>query len=163
MKRKWLIRAAVVLGVFVSTLLIAAPAMAMWDWCDVDPVLSIGGHTVSLDASLQGDPQQIRGDIVFSVTVPKGTQIRVVSCERGATVKINYDNSSNNSNNNSNNDDNNLTACRRGSSSIPVEVSVDINTKTVFNTRLTVTQDGKQIAQVLGTTKHDRECDFTIK
>ena len=86
MKRKWLIRAAVILGVCMATLLIAAPAMAMWDWCDRDPVLNIGGHTVSLDVSIKGDPQEIRGHIVFSVSVPEGTQVSVISCEPDAKV-----------------------------------------------------------------------------
>lgn len=169
MRKKWLVRAAVVIGVFVASLLVATPAMAMWDWCDCDPVLNIGGHTVSLDAALQGDPKEIRGNIAFTVTVPRGTQINVVYCEPNATVKINYNNSYNsnyNDNNNSTsncNDNNSWGSFRQSPCSIPVSVSVDINTKTVYNTRLTVGLDGKQIAQVMGTTRHDLEYSFTVK
>jgi hypothetical protein len=162
MKKKWFIRAAVMLGVCVATLLIAAPAMAMWDWCDIDPVVSIGGHTVSLDAAFQGDPQQIRGDIVFSITVPKGTQVHIISCEPNAEVKINYNNGNGNDCNNGNNG-NDRSSFRQSSRGIPVAVSVDINTRTTFNTRLTVSLDGTQIDQEQGTTRHDLESDFSIK
>ena len=137
MKRKWLIRAAVILGVCMATLLIAAPAMAMWDWCDRDPVLNIGGHTVSLDVSIKGDPQEIRGHIVFSVSVPEGTQVSVISCEPDAKVNINYSDVSSNV--------------------IPVAVSVAINTKTTFDAKLTVSLDGKKGTLLA---EGDTDCDL---
>jgi len=169
--KKWFLRGVVVLGVFVATLVIAAPAMACWDWCD-DPILTIGGHNVSIVASIEGDPAQIRGNIEFTVTVPKGTQVSVIFCEPNATVRISYNNSSNsnngqNGNNNNNgqngNNNNSSSSYRPISQSIPVDVSVDINSKTVLNTQLTVTLDGQQVAQDQGTTRHDLSCSFTIK
>lgn len=165
MKKKWLVRGAVALGICVATLLITVPAMAMWDWCGHDPVLAIAGHTVSLDASVQGDPQQIRGDIVVTVSVPQGTDITIVSIDAGTEVHINYSNS----------------GCGWGygsslfkwsvpdhftkhgqSDDIPVSVSVDINSKTQFNTMLVVTVDGVQVAQDQSTTCGSLGCDFTI-
>jgi hypothetical protein len=142
MKKKWLIRAAIILGVCMAALLIAAPAMAMWDWCDVDPVVSIGGHTVSLDVSIQGDPQQINGHIVFTVSVPQDIQIAVISCAPGVQVKI--------------------RKCDDSSTGIPVEVSVGIKTKDTLNTQLSVSLDGVQIVQEQGTTDCDLGYNFVI-
>jgi hypothetical protein len=157
MKKKWLVRAAVALGVCVATLLITVPAMAMWDWCGCDPVVDINGHTVSLDASIQGDTQQIHGDIVFTISVPQGTDITVVSTEPGAEIHINHGNSGYGYGSGSQ-----LFKWSVGSSDIPVSVSVDINSKTEFNTMLVVTVDGVQVAQDQGTTRCDLECDFAI-
>jgi hypothetical protein len=140
-------------------LLIATPAMAMWDWCDVDPILDIDGHTVSIDASVQGDPQQICGDIVFSVSVPRGTPVSVIYCEPNARVKINY-NSSYNSNSC---DEGERFSRHEGLRGIPVSVSVDINSKAKFNTRVIVTVDGEQVAQDQETTRGKLSCSFTIR
>jgi hypothetical protein len=156
MKSKWFLRVAAILGVCMASLLVATPAMAMWSWCDVDPVLNIEGHTVSLDALLQGDPTQIRGDIVFSVTIPEGTHVSVIFCEPNARVEINYDRTKCD-------EDKNHSKKSVNSHEIPVDVSVEINTKTTFNTKLVVTLDGKLILQEEGTTNHDLEANFTIK
>jgi hypothetical protein len=148
MKNKLLIRAAVILGVCMATLLVATPAMAIWDWCDVDPVLSIDGHNVSLQAAIQGDPQQMHGKIAFRVSVPEGTEVSVISCEPNARVIIKYDKSK------SGVDDDH---------SIPVEVSVDIKTKTTFNSRLGVSLDGEQISQEQGNTDSELVSSFIIE
>ena len=143
--KKWLVRAAVVLGVLMATLLVAAPAMAMWSWCSLDPTLNIGGHTVSLQADIQGDPDAVNGNIWFNVTVPKGTPVSVVYIDPGAKVKIYYtDGSSKNK--------------------MPVNVSVvDINTRDIYPSRLIVSLDGNQIALVEGTTADDLNYNFTIR
>jgi hypothetical protein len=86
MQKKWILRVIVLLGVFVSSLLIVAPAMAIWVWCDVDPTLNIDGHVVSLQTSIQGDPQEINGKIKFSVSVPDGIKSSVVSCDHDANI-----------------------------------------------------------------------------
>jgi hypothetical protein len=153
MNKKWLVRAAVAVGVLMAALLVAAPAMAMWDWCDRDPVISIAGHTVSLDASIQGDPKQIdkmKGDMVFTVTVPKDTEISVISCDDGAQVKIVYGPKT--------------PPHGKSSGDITVKVSLDIPAPkhTTFNSQLTVTLDGVQIIQDQGTTDIDLNDNFTI-
>lgn len=148
MRKKLLIRAAVVLGVCLATLLMAAPAMAIWDWCDVDPTLTIGGHTVSLDASYQGDPSQIRGKIEFIVEVPAGTQVKVVSCDSTAQVKVIYDKNSDdrdNEGNRYNKHNDNRNFCNTGSRGIAVDISVDIKSKSSFPTQLIIILDAKKI------------------
>ena len=143
MRKKWLLRAIVMLGVCVATLLIAAPAMAIWDWCDVDPTLSIGGHPVSLDAAYQGNPADINGKISFVVTVPRGTQVLVGTLEPNVNVKVRFGDAS--------------------SSGIPVDVSVSIKSKTSYNTSLSVSLDTKQILkQERGKTNSTLEYDFVI-
>ncbi len=148
MKRKWLVRSAVILGVLMSTVLVVVPAMAIWDWCDVDPVVSIGGHTVNLDASIQGDPGQITGNIEFTVTVPLGTEVNVISSQPGATVDIQY-----------------MKWFPAGffTRFVPVYVNVDINTKAVYNTRLVVTVDGQKVASDAGNTRGELNCIFILR
>ena len=156
MKKKWMIRVAVLFGVCMAALLVAAPAMAMWDWCDVDPSLSIGGHNVSIQAAIQGDPTLIRGNIVFTVEVPFGTQVKVISCDPGAQVRIQYGY-------------NGFYGGSWGgwyqtSRGIPVDVSVDINSWKTFQTSVVVFVDGTQVAQDNATTTHgDLDCQFTIQ
>ena len=152
MTKKWIMRALMMAVVFVAALVIAVPTMAMWSWCDIDPVVNINGHIVSIDVGLQGDPQQIRGEIEFTVTVPKGTLVKVVSCDSNAEVNVKYNNSARSWDKNGSNE-----------GSTPVDISVDINTKTTFNTRVTVSMDGKQVIQETGTTKHDLDCNFIIQ
>jgi hypothetical protein len=165
MRKKWLIRATVLLGVCVATLLIAAPAMAIWDWCDVDPTLSIGGHTVSLDASYQGDPSQIRGKIEFTVEVPAGTQVKLISCDSTAQVKIVYDKCNDNRDNNENGNgrqNDNRDSYHKSSKGTSVEVSVDIKSKTAYASLLTVSLDGKKITLQKSTTDKDLDYSFVI-
>lgn len=154
--RKWLPRGMVVLGVCVAMLLVASPAMAKWSWSDCDPILDIEGHTVSLLASIEGDPAQIDGQILFNVTLPRGTDVAVVYCEPNARVKINYNNASGW-------DVDNAWSRGNRSSAIPVSVSVDIDSKEKFNTRLVVTVDGVQVAQELGTTRGKLFSSFIIQ
>ena len=169
MKKKWMIRVAVLIGTLMAALLVAAPAMAMWDWCDVDPTLTIGWHNVSIQASIQGDPTLIRGNIVFTVNVPKGTQVKLVSSDPGAQVKVNYTNSDennygDNSNGNGRNDHGNGGSYHGSSKGIPVDVSVDINSWTMFKTKVVVYVDGNLVAQdTATTTRGDLDCQFTIK
>lgn len=140
MRKKWLIRATVILGVCVATLLIAAPAMAIWDWCDVDPTLSIGGHTVSLDAAYLGNSHDINGEITFIVTVPRGTPVSIGKVDPGVQLKIRYDGNSSNG--------------------IPVEVSAGIKANTNFDTKLTVVLDEKQLVVKNGMTNNSLDYSF---
>jgi hypothetical protein len=142
MRKKWLLRASVLLGICVAALLMAAPAMAIWDWCDVDPLLNIGGHNVSLDAGYLGNSSDINGKITFTVTVPQGTGVSVVSVEPGAFVKIRYGGDS--------------------STGIQVQVSVNIKTKNLDDTHLTVSLEGAQIAEEQGTTAADLAYSFVV-
>jgi hypothetical protein len=125
MSKKWFGRLLAVIGAITAAMLVTIPVAAMWDWCEVDPTLNIGGHIVALQASMQGDPQQICGQISFTVSVPRGTRVSVLSVEKGAKVDINY------------------CGVAWGNTT-PVRVSVDIKTKgkTSYKTRLTVNVDG---------------------
>ena len=152
MTKKWIMRTMVMAVVFVAALDIAVPTMAMWSWGDIYPVVNINGHTVSIDAGLQGELQQMIGKIAFTITVPKGTLVKVISCDSNAEVNVKYNNSS-------------RSWDKKGSNegSTAVDISVDINSKTTFNTRVTVSIDGKQVIQETGTTKHDLDCNFIIQ
>ncbi len=146
MKTKWLARIAVVLGVCATTLLVATPVAAVWDWCEVDPTLNIGGHTVTLQAFVQGDPDDIIGQTVFTVVVPAGTRTSIVSLEKAAKVNFVY-------------------SGWPSANSIPVRVSADIKTKhrQSYPARLTASIDG-QAPVVLdeGTTSRDLSGSFTL-
>jgi hypothetical protein len=160
MKKKWLIRIAVLVGACMAALLVAAPVMAMWDWCDVDPSLSIGGHNVSIQAGIQGDPSLIRGNIVFTVEVPFGTQTQVISCDPGGKVVIQYDSPGPGD---GPKDGPKGGPGHKNSKGIPVDVSVDINSWQTFQTRVIVFVDGKRVAQdTATTTRGDLDCQFTI-
>ncbi len=137
MNRKWLIRAAVAVAVSVAALLVAVPVMAPWGWCEVDPVLNVNGHTVNLDAIIEGDPAALSG-AVFHVNAPAGTQINVICVDPGASVKVNYNN---------------------GSSSIAV--SVDFETEIEYPAIFYVLVDGQQVAQATGTTLQELEAAFS--
>ncbi len=146
MKSKWFIRVAVILGVCLTMLLVANPAMAMWSWCDLDPELNIDGHTVKLDAGFLVDtvnPQSVNGKITFNITVPVGTQISVMSCEPGANVKIRYDKSNVNSVD-------------------EVVISVDIKTRIECGTRLTVTGLNDGSVEIPGTSGSAIEYRFNL-
>ena len=140
MNKKWLVRGAVVLGILMAALLVTAPAMACWDWCGCDPTLNIGGHTVSLQASIQGPTQEILGNIKFTVSMPKDTDVSVISVDPGAQVLIN----------------------RSQNAGDPVEISLDIHTKATYNTMLFVIVDGQQVAQLQGTTASDLDYYLTL-
>ena len=137
--KNWILRGAAILGVLISSLLIVAPAMAMWDWCDVDPTLSIGSHTVSIMASVKGDPQDINGKIKFYVVAPEGLSSSVISTERAAKVKLSAGNNGN------------------------VEITADIKTKAVYEWKIEVLVDGAQTAVVYGTTNNALYCTFPLQ
>jgi hypothetical protein len=146
MNKKWLGRLLVGIGVTMASLLVTTPVAAMWDWCEVDPTVAISGHTVALQASMQGDPEQVIGQTVFTVSVPWGTSVSVVSVEKGAKVNVNYCGFS-------------------WGNTIPVRVTVDIKTKgrTSYKTRLTASIDGKsQTVLDDSTTDHSLSGTFNL-
>jgi hypothetical protein len=126
-------------AVCVASLVIATPAMALMSWCDWIRV-NINGHVVSMDASILGDPEDIHGHVTFEVTVPRGTQVDVVSIDEGAKVKVRYDKNK----------------------ADTVEISVDIKTKDTYETKLVVTMDDQQLAEVSGTTDSPLEYVFGL-
>jgi hypothetical protein len=113
--------------------------MAMWDWCDVDPVLNIGGHIVTIRASILGDPEAINGKIKFYVVVPDGVSSSVISVDHGGKVKV---------------------TCGTGAK---VEVIAAIKTKTTYDSQLIVLVDGNPAASALGTTDNALDCTFLIQ
>jgi hypothetical protein len=141
MNKKWIVRAAAVAAVCVASLLIAAPVLAPWGWCDVDPVLNVNGHTVNLDAAIQGDPQVLNNGVDFYVVVPRGTEISVVSCDQGADVTI-------------------INAPWRSDS---IYVWVCFNTHSNFPAMLTVLVDGQQVSQATGTTNLGLGGSFSVE
>jgi predicted AAA+ superfamily ATPase len=93
-----------------------------------------------MDASILGDPEDIHGHVTFEVTVPRGTQVDVVSIDEGAKVKVRYDKNK----------------------ADTVEISVDIKTKDTYETKLVVTMDDQQLAEVSGTTDSPLEYVFGL-
>jgi hypothetical protein len=159
MKNKWLIRSAVVLGACMAAVLIAAPVMAAWSWCSVDPVYSINGHTLRLQAEIQGDPEDVRGHVTFRVEVPKGTDISLVSLdpEWKAKSEIHYVNDRDGKKDEHDKDNEDVTP-----GTIPVKVTYDLKTTEDYPCVLIVTLDNQEIARVDGTTKGHGEGDFAF-
>jgi hypothetical protein len=139
MNKKWILRVTVVLAVVISALLMVAPVMAMWDWCEVDPALNINGHTVNIVASIQGNPQDINGKIKFVVVVPEGVSSSIISCDHAGKVKIDT------------------------GTGAEVEVFAYLKTKTTYASQLIVNIDGNQVAFARGTTDNQLTCTFDIQ
>jgi hypothetical protein len=140
MNRKWLIRAAVSIAVCAASLLIAAPVLAPWGWCDEDPVLNINGYKVNLDAAYQGDPSLVSG-MEFHVNAPAGTQISLLACDPGATITINFNN---------------------GNGNQGIKVSVEFNTGEEYAATLTVSVAGTPVNQVAGNTQEGLATSFNV-
>jgi hypothetical protein len=138
LNKKWLLRAMVAVAVGIVSLLIAVPVLAPWGYCDTDPVLSINGHTVNLDAAIQGDPSALSG-ATFHVNAPAGTQIDVISVDPGAVLKINCNNGNNQS----------------------IKVSVDFQTSSEYSAIFSVSVDGQTVAQSSGTTLEELSASFS--
>ena len=136
--KNWILRGAAILAILISTLLIAAPAMAIWDWCDVDPIVSIGTHTVSIMTSIPGDPHDINGKIKIYVVVPEGLPSSVISSDHAGKVKLSTGNNT------------------------EVEVTAQIKTKVAYDSKLVVLVDGIEAATVTGTTDNALVCTFMI-
>ena len=144
MKKHRLLRVAVILSVCITALLIATPVLAMWSWCDIDPVLSIGGNTVQLHAIVYCEtPEEIRGHVVFEVTVPKGTDASVISIDPYVKAKVKIKEN-------------------KKAPAGQVVVTVDINTKKTYDVQFEVTLNGVQIAFITGDTKNSPEFAFDI-
>jgi hypothetical protein len=132
MKKKWMIRVAVLIGTLMAALLVAAPAMAMWDWCDVDPSMTIANHAVALHVAIQGNPDALPDNIAFTVSVPKGT-VLTMGDTQGLKVKVKY----------------NAKADLTGTA---VVVSVNVNSGENLPIEFTVFDNTNKLADIFGFT-----------
>ncbi len=77
--RKWIGGA---LGAILVALFLAGPISAVkagWDWCIIDPVIEIEGHTVNVEIAVpQDNLYDIAGDIPVLVAVPRGAEAEVL-------------------------------------------------------------------------------------
>jgi hypothetical protein len=90
MKKTILLRLAIVLAAVATFFLIAAPAMAIWDWCMFDPELKINDYTVDVKVMIENDhgsPNSLfNGNMILTVSVPPGTDTGVISCDKKIKV-----------------------------------------------------------------------------
>jgi hypothetical protein len=97
MKNKWLSSLAATVVVSIVTVLLPAPVSAMWSWCEVDPVVVIDGHQVTLEGFVGGEEAAVdkamKGNTWFYVYVPRGVDTKIVSTEPHVKVKICQDQS----------------------------------------------------------------------
>jgi hypothetical protein len=138
MKKLWFYRLAVVVGVITSFFLVAAPALAIWDWCAFDPQLKINGHVVDINVLIQTDGNQdkiFNGNMVFTITVPRGTDADIIYCEKKVKVRI-------------------VEATWPASSgtNTPVAISLQIKAEECNPLKMIVTLDGQSNAIVDGVT-----------
>jgi hypothetical protein len=136
MKKLWFCRLAVVLGVITSFFLVAAPALAIWDWCAFDPHLNINGATLDVKVMVgtdHGSPNKLfNGNMVLTVTVPVGTDTGVISCDK--KIKVVFI------------ETNGLTANAAGT---PVDIGLQIRAKGSDPLKLIVTLDGVQLTEIV--------------
>jgi hypothetical protein len=132
MKKKWMIRVAVLIGTLMAALLVAAPAMAMWDWCDVDPSMTIANHAVELHVAILTDPNALPDNISFTVSVPKGTAL-TMGDTGGTKVKVKYNG-------------------KAASTGTAVAVSVNVNSGENLQIEFMVFDNTKKIADIFGFT-----------
>jgi hypothetical protein len=150
MKKMWLMRLAVIATVCLSMLMIASPALAIWEWCELDPVITIDGHTVSIQGMVQGDPQQvaraIKGNILFEVSVPHGVNTKVVFIEKNAKLKITEDKCSSEHDNHA----------------VNIDVALSVKTHEEYPMMLKISVDGVVVGEILGNTEHELNTRVTL-
>jgi hypothetical protein len=88
-KKSLFLRLAAIMVACVAFLAVAAPALADWEWCIIDPHVTVGGHQLQLEALIgaQG-PLDLIGDAQFMVAVPPGVPARVTFCDPGTQCRI---------------------------------------------------------------------------
>jgi hypothetical protein len=138
MKKLLLWRLSVVLGIIATFFLVTAPALAIWEWCIFDPQLNINGRVVDLNVLIRTDGNQdklFNGNMVFTITVPRGTDAEVIYCEKKIKVRI-------------------VETDRpaSGTDGTPVDISLQVKSKDCSLLKLDVSLDKQSIAEVEGTT-----------
>ena len=93
MGTKWLSRLVITAAVGLSSLLmLPMPVAAGWAWCEVDPLIVIDGHQVTLEGLVGGEEaavaQAIKGNTWFKVYVPRGVDTEIISTETKVKVQI---------------------------------------------------------------------------
>jgi hypothetical protein len=137
MKKSLFLRLAAILIACVAFLAVAAPALADWEWCIIDPHVTVGGHQLQLEALIgaQG-PLDLIGDAQFIVAVPPGVPASVTYCDPGTQCRIFVDPR--------------LQVGPDGS--IPLRAAVVVLTRTQHPVVFEVMVDGQLAVQVEGTT-----------
>ncbi len=140
MRKKWCIRLAVIVSVFAAFVLSAAPALAILDWCGGDPQLNIEDHNLDLKVSILTETTRydklIIGNMLFTVTVPYGTDAEVIFCEKKMKVKI-------------------IESCwlrPNADGSIPVKVTLTTYARERCPLKLEILLDGAPVTTLEGTT-----------
>lgn len=150
MKKTWLMRAAVPFAVCLVILLMSTPAMAIWEWCEMDPELIIDGHTVTLKALVEGDSadvaQAIHGNTWFRVYVPRGVDSALVSTEEKVKAKVFKDK--------------NLEVDADGG--VPFTVSLKVNTQEAYPLYMVVLVDGEVVGEIFGDTSNGIKAQFIL-
>jgi hypothetical protein len=139
MKKQWFWRLAVMLGVITTFFLVAAPALAIWDWCAFDPQLNINGTTLGVQIMVgtdHGSPNKLfNGNMVLTVSVPVGTDTGFISCDK--KIKVVFVETAG------------LTASVAGT---PVDIYLQLKAKGSDPLKMTVTLDGVQLTEIVGLT-----------
>ncbi len=150
MRKLWLVRAAVPAALILTMLLVAAPAMAIWEWCEMDPELVIDGHAVTLQALVEGESgqvaQAVRGNTWFRVYIPRGVDGAVVSTEDKVKAKIFED----------------KELVTDGAGAIPFNVALTVNTHGTYPLCLIVSVDGEIVGEVFGNTSDGIKAEFSL-
>ncbi len=134
MKRSFLLRLAAILIACVAFLAVAAPALADWTWCIIDPHVTVADHHLELKAYYQ-EGITLAGDAEFFVAIPPDVPASVTYCDPGTQCAVIVDPS--------------LQVGPNGA--IPVRAGVLVNAQPQGAVLLTVIADGVQLAQVPGT------------
>jgi hypothetical protein len=137
MKRSLLLRLSAIVIVCVAFLAVVAPVLADWEWCIIDPHVTVGGHQLQLEALVgaQGQLDQI-GNAQFVLAVPPGVPASVTYLDPGTQCRIVVDPR--------------LQVGPDGS--IPVWSAVFVLTRTQHPVMFNVLADGQLAAQAQGTT-----------
>lgn len=150
MKKTWLMRAAVPFAVCLVMLLVSAPAMAIWEWCEMDPELIIDGHTVTLKALVEGDSadvaQAVHGNTWFKVYVPLDVDSVLISTEEKVKAKVF--------------NDKDLEIDDNGG--VPFTVSLRVNTESAYPLRMVVLVDGEIVGEIFGDTLNGINAQFIL-
>ena len=140
MKNHWLIRVGAILAACALALLAVVPVAAPWGWCEVDPVLSVDGHELSIDIAIQGDPAAIQDGMKAFINLPGAADVSLISSDSNVSTRI---------------------VVNHGVSE-KARVSVKFDTRENYPAKLTITLDGNQVAVVEGTTQNGIDCKFGL-
>ena len=150
MKINWVMRTAILIAVCLSMLIVSTPALAIWEWCEMDPELVIDGHTITLQALVERESTEVaeavHGITWFRVYVPRGIDAAVVSTEDRVKAKIFKD----------------KDLAVDGAGAVPVKVALTVNTQDIYPLCLRVSVDGEIVGEIFGDTSNTLTAQFIL-